>query len=156
MRKSTLRHKAQGQSLVEYSLLIALIALAAVVGLLLLGTAVQRIYGILAGTFGGKTNATAQEQIVIEDADCWVVYPVHQTGLYVTGTTNVPLSELLGSTNTKVGGPVNAYGGLPGGFVYQPQLSAITANEALCPQAVVIQSAKGAIAVAPLKVIVVR
>ncbi len=146
--------RKNGQALVEYALILVLVALAVIVGAFLIGQAAQRVYGVIVGALGGAHNAEGQHEIAIDVAMCAASISQNRTGMWVTGTTNEDVNNLLASTNQSVGtgiggaaAPVESTGGNT--FRWNPLL-ANTADVNLCPQSVVIQSADGAIAVAPL------
>jgi Flp pilus assembly pilin Flp len=154
-RQRTNRRHKNGQALVEYALILALVAIVAIVGISVLGRATQRSIGTVAGELGAEGAGDLNgEQISIDQADCWVVTSSNQTGIFVTFTTNAPLTGIKGSTTAdrSASGPVSSYGALPGGGVYQPVLSSTVASADLCPQSVVLQSEKGALAIAQLVV----
>jgi Flp pilus assembly pilin Flp len=150
------RGRERGQSLVEYALILALVALVVIVGASLLGQAVQRVYGVITGALGAKYNTIGARSIVIESAQCFAVQSTHQTGLYVLGTiAGENVADLTGSTDQAVGtglgglsSPVEANGDF--GFKFHPLLSPSTADLSLCPRVVVIQSKDGAMAVSPI------
>ena len=156
--KRNITRPIQAQALVEYALILTLVAVAVIVAAFAIGLATQRIYGVVTAALGGSHNASgAAGTIVIDQALC-VVTPT-ATGLYIIGTTNIPLGELTGSTESAVGTGINglAYalddnGGTVGGFRWAP-LIGTSADTRLCPKAVVIQSSQGAIAVAPIKIV---
>ena len=52
------RRTQSGQSLVEYALLLALVATVAIVVLFGIGLSVQRVYGLIAGVLGAKHDST--------------------------------------------------------------------------------------------------
>jgi len=144
------RRTQSGQSLVEYALLLALVATVAIVVLFGIGLSVQRVYGLIAGVLGAKhDSAGGAHTIVIDTALCVSVAATGKTGLWVTGSTSDPLSSLTGSTEHGGQGPVSPDAA---GFVYNPQIAS-TADVSQCPKAVVIQSQSGAIAITPLTVV---
>ncbi len=144
--------RQRGQALVEYSLLLGLLALVVIGSVLLVELGVQRVYSVVAGTLGVKHDTNDTQIITIQEASCYVVSPAKsppagQTGLWVIGDTNVALADLTGSTNQQVGGPLNPNGA---GFKYQPLLASAP-DTASCSKSVVIQSKKGAIVFAPVE-----
>lgn len=147
-------HWAQrGQGLVEYVLILSMVAIVVIGAAFLIGLAVQRVYGIIGGALGAKHDEVAGVVITIDEASCYVVSaavapPTGRTGLYVTGTTNVNLADLTGSTDRAVGGPLNSNAG---GFKYQPLFASLP-DEGLCPKSVVIQSKNGQLAFAPVQI----
>ncbi len=152
-KRSKLYRAQRGQGLAEYALLLILVAVVVIVAVFGVGLGVQRVYGIVVGALGTHHDAVGDETITIASPVCWVVSaakapPNGQTGLYITFSTNVSLSDLTGSTNLAVGGPI---GGTPPSAEYQPLLGSV-ADEGLCPKSVVIQSKKGAIAASPVQI----
>ncbi len=147
---SRTRRGRSGQSLVEYALLLALVAVVAATILFGIGLSVQRVYGVIAAVLGAKHDTTGSSNtIVIDTALCVSVAATGKTGLWVTGTTNEPLANLIASTERVGQGPVSAGGS---GFVYNPEIASV-ADTNLCPKAVVVQSRTGAIAITPLTVV---
>jgi len=148
----------RGQTLVEYALLIALVAVVVIIVVGTVGVGAQRIYGVVAGALGAKRDATGGDQtIVIDTALCVVVRNLSnpaasQTGVWVTGTTNIPVGQLSGSSELGIG---SVSGNGPGGFRYNPLLLNGGADASACPREAVIQSVGGTLAVAPLVVQVV-
>jgi len=145
-----------GQSLVEYALLIGLVALVVIVVIGTVGLGVQRIYGLIAGVLGARHDSSGgTHQVIITRAECSVVQTgtlgAGQTGIWIEGTASDPLENISGSTDSGGIGSVSAYGG---GFVFNPLISSTTANPLICPKAIVIQSTSGGIAIAPLQVVV--
>jgi Flp pilus assembly pilin Flp len=149
MRRTQLNPHAPAQSLVEYALLLVLVTVV-VIGIVYgVGLAAQRIFGQISGTLGTRRDVQGEAQIVIEVAQCISVAALGQTGIWVTGTTNVPVAELRASTESGLG----AVSGGGGTFRYNPVLAA-TADVSKCPRSVVIQSSNGKLAVAPLEIVV--
>ena len=147
-----MRRKAfsRGQSLVEYALLLGLVAIAVIVILVALGLGLQRVYGLVAGALGGHQDEHAKHTITIDSALCIAVAaaPGQQarTGLWVVGQTDEPLNTVTGTNEvgTSVVAPYN------GGYVFQPIVDANKADVGECPASVVIQATDGTIAAAPL------
>src|SRR5258706_16484837 len=149
------RNRENGQGLVEYALILALVAVVVIVVAFVLGQAVQHLYGIVGGALGAKYNTSGQHAIEITGAQCIAVQSTHQTGLWVVGFTNEDLTSLTGSTEQAVGtglqnlpSPLDPNG--PNGFKFHPLLSQTAADLSLCPRSVVIQSTNGAIALSPV------
>jgi Flp pilus assembly pilin Flp len=154
MKTHYLRHRAHGQGLTEYALILAVVALVVIVIVGLVGLAVQRSYGVVGGALGTKYNAQGQHSIDIVTAQCIALQSANLTGLWVIGNTNEDIANLTGSTNQAVGtgmdgasSPVEANG--PNGFKFHPLLS-YTADLSICPISVVIQAGDGSIAVSPV------
>jgi Flp pilus assembly pilin Flp len=161
-----LNRKPRGQGLVEYALLLVLVALVVVVAASLLGMGLQRVYGIAAAALGAKQDVDGPDgKIVIEDSTCFLMRysdGTRLTGLYIFGYTDLPLTDLNGSTNLFMDTPYEGLkfefsegeiGGVPvpGSFAFNPLISATEDNPLLCPAAVTIQSkTKPIIAVAPM------
>jgi Flp pilus assembly pilin Flp len=152
MYKKRLHKREHGQALVEYALILVLVAIVAIVVIGLTGLAVQRIFGVAAGALGAKHGTTGERRIVIDVAACYAQYHKNLTGLWVVGTTNIPLTELTGSTESAVGTVKVDINGT-NGFRYNPNLSETTADPSLCPKSVVIQAKDGSIAVSPVTLI---
>jgi Flp pilus assembly pilin Flp len=141
--------------LVEYALILALVAVAVTVAAFLLGQAAQRVYGIIAGALGATYSSVGQHAIEITTAECIAEQAANRTGLWVVGITNEDVSNLTGSTNLAVGtgiggapSPVHANG--PNGFKFHPLLLEHGADLSICPASVVIQAKDGAIAISPV------
>lgn len=161
LQKHLLRHsrrRERGQGMVEYALVLVLVAVVAIVALSALGNATQRVYGVIGGVLGAKYNTTGDRAIEIATAQCIAVsYPDPKnnlTGLWVVGNTNISVAELTGSTDQAVGtgigggaAPVEANG--PNGFTFNPLL-AYSADPSVCPKAVVIQALDGSVAISPV------
>jgi hypothetical protein len=148
------RRTEHGQGLVAYALILILVGLAVIVAIRLVGLAVQRNYGVLAGTLGVTHNTSGQHIIEIVNAQCIAVESARLTGLWVFGNTNEDVADLAASTEQAVGtgmdslpSPVESNG--RNSFKFHPLL-AYKADLSVCPQAVVIQGKDGAIAVAPI------
>ncbi|MBE2196675.1 MAG: hypothetical protein IAE83_21070 [Anaerolinea sp.] len=148
------RNKAQG--MVEYALLLALVALAAVIILSILGRAIQGGIGVVTGSLGGSHDANEEKgAIEILTAQCFAVQSQHLTGLWITGITTHSVAELTAGTNLGMGtgmdglpSPVTA-GDAPGTFRFNPLISNTRADVGLCPKGAVVQG-QGLIAVAPV------
>ncbi len=154
------QQKEYGQGLVEYVVIIALVGLGVVVAGAWLGPAVNRLFGIVTGALGTSYNSVDPgHTIVIEQAECIAVHYTNGnpdvTGLWVTGSTDEPVDQLVGSTNLAVGTGMN--GGLrpvesngPGTFKWDATLSDQGADLSICPKSVVIQATDGAMALSPI------
>lgn len=146
----------KGQGVVEYALLLALVALAAVIVLGILGRAIQGGIGVVAGSLGGTQDAHEETgTIEILNAQCFAVQSQHLTGLWITGITTLSVAELTAGTNLGMGtgmdglpSPVTA-GDAPGTFRFNPLISNTRADVGLCPKGAVVQG-QGLIAVAPV------
>jgi hypothetical protein len=154
------RKRARGQSLVEYSLTIALVAFAAIVLLLALGLAVQRIFGVTVAALGSKFNTAGR--LEIESAQCIASLSLHQTGLVVYGNTNEDLANLVASSEMTVGTSLDGSflaitpnGSAPNSFLLN-RVFAYQADIRLCPKTIVIQAKDGAIAVKPLETVIMN
>src|SRR5258708_30098090 len=81
--------RSRGQGLVEYALLIALIALLSIVALVIASFGVQRIYGVIAGSLGIRHNTMTQaHSIEIISAQCIAVQSQNATRLSAVGNTD--------------------------------------------------------------------
>ncbi len=138
--------RQHGQSLVEYALIIVLLAVVAIGVLLILGTQLQRVYGLVSAVLGQSYNTTGQHTLTITSAKCVALTSAHQTGLLISGNTDEPITDLMGSTELG-GAPVSDNGS---GFLYHPMVDSTTADTSKCPRGVVIQARDGSIAFAPV------
>src|SRR5438046_752356 len=119
-----------GQGLVEYALVLVLVAVVCIAIMFATGLSIQRVYGLIAGALGTKHDADYQgEQIAIDLAICYLVpegYPGHATGLTsvrIDGHTNVPIDQLtLATDNVDVNGKNNLEDLGGGQFGFRPQL----------------------------------
>jgi pilus assembly protein Flp/PilA len=154
------RRRGRGQGLPEYALILVLVAVVSVVILSVLGPAVQRIFGLTAGSLGGRGDVERQYSIVIEKSFCLAVdgpttYGSWRpgTGLEVKGTTNAPNGALTGSTWENYGTGIDELGqeraqqvDITGSsFKWSPRLLEIGDVNG-CPAAVTIQSQDGSLA----------
>jgi Flp pilus assembly pilin Flp len=156
MKTQQLRKNTKGQGLVEYALILSLVALVTIVVTFLLGQAAQRVYGVTAGALGAKYNASGAETITITSAQCIAEQSSNRTGMWVLFESNVNPGDLIAGTDKIVdgmianGAAINSHGA---GYTYNPLLSDSSADTGLCPKAVTIQTKSGAIAVAPVEVV---
>ncbi|MEP7290013.1 MAG: Flp family type IVb pilin [Chloroflexota bacterium] len=157
MNKSKLRKRTKGQGLVEYALILALVAVVTIAGAWAMGQAIKRVFGVVGGALGKNNSVVGTFEI--QSANCWVVTSPApaKTGLVVLGFTTKPVTTLIGSTNKYVGtdvngdpAPVTSNGGNT--FIWQPYLSFTTANASLCPPSVVIQAKDGSTIFSPVTV----
>ncbi|MBX3066140.1 MAG: hypothetical protein U0528_07315 [Anaerolineae bacterium] len=166
-QQRTLRlRSARGQGLAEYALILALVALAVIAIGLLLGLATQRNYGLVAGALGAHKEETGAQEIRIEQARCIAVPDVNQTGMFVTGFTNVPLDQLQVYTTKSAGKAFDADSDgiiderplllnedVPGTFKWNPMIKSAEANTGLCPVSIMITTADGKLsAISPVKI----
>lgn len=152
------RGQCAGQGLVEYALILVLVAIVVVGAASLMGLAAQRVYGVIAASLGAKHDTNADHTLTITTALCIAKQAQNLTGLWVVGDTSEDVSNLTGSTESAVGtgmggavSPVEAMGTSGGltSYKFHPLLANV-ADLSVCPKAVVIQSSSGAIAVAPV------
>jgi Flp pilus assembly pilin Flp len=172
MNKHTLIRSQSGQGLAEYALIIFIVAISAIVILSLLGVAVQRVYGLITASLGGKAEASGAEIIHITGADCYVIAKgssyaggvyaaTGHTGYFLKVDTNVPL-EQLNTAGTERDLMMSVFPALTT-IVPPPAISHITfekdiapyADSGLCPRSSVVQSFKGAIAVSSINVVTI-
>jgi pilus assembly protein Flp/PilA len=153
------KERENGQGLVEYALILALVAVVAIAVLGLIGFGIQRVYGLIGAAMGAEHDTSGAVVLQITTAQCVAVQSSGLTGLWVVGVTNVPVSELVGSTEMGIGtgmggapSPVTSNG--PGTFRFNPLL-ANSADLTVCPRAVVVQSSDGAITLAPVEAVLV-
>ncbi len=156
MKNRRPRTRQRGQGLVEYALIMVLVAVVVIIALTLLSHALQRSYGIVAAVLGAKRDSAGSHTIQILTSLCVAVPQTHLTGLWVIGTTDEDVTNLTGSTDQAVGtgiggaaSPVESNG--PSSFKFHPLLSADVADLSLCPKGVVIQAADGTLALAPVQ-----
>jgi Flp pilus assembly pilin Flp len=152
------RRRHHGQGLVEYALVLVLVALVVIAIVFTVGLGVQRVYGVVAGALG-VSHTKAELMLDSPGARCYLYDGT--TNIYLTGSTNIPFSELTFSTNTTYnsgsgGGvtPIRASvpGTTTGTFWVGYQLAPVQ-DRGLCPTSVVIQSSNGAIAISPVTIV---
>jgi Flp pilus assembly pilin Flp len=164
-------HRAQG--LAEYALILVLVSIVVIAILALVGLGLHRAYGLVAGSLGGKQDASGSIAIRIEQSLCIAKLDTNQTGMYITGfiTPGVPLTDFEVHT-TKTADtafdadsdgiidtmdlnqiPLAEYGG-PGGFKWNPMIKSNLASTGLCPTAIMIRLRGNAsvFAVSPVKI----
>lgn len=157
------KRRAKGQGLVEYALILVLVAVVTIVILHFFGQGAQRIFGLVTGALGTKIEADGLE---IGYAECTVSHSDNKTSLWVRGYTKFNPQELTGSTDKNYDGTIGQ-SDLSGGkdpknlgrsssgagtFKYTATLGH-TADESLCPKVVVIQSDSGALAAWPVEAV---
>src|SRR4051812_49246100 len=64
MKRTRTRRGARGQGLVEYALVFVLVSIVVIVTAALIGTAVQRIYAIVAGGLGAQRQTVSGQDAV--------------------------------------------------------------------------------------------
>jgi Flp pilus assembly pilin Flp len=149
----------QGQGLVEYALILVLVALVVISVTFLVGLATQRVYGIVVGALGVSHNSGPKLIIDSPGARCYL--QAGTTNIYLTGSTTEQFSDLTYSSNltynsgsgggsTPIRPTVN--GTSSGAFWIGYQLAPVL-DRGLCPTSVVIQSTSGVIVISPVKVI---
>jgi Flp pilus assembly pilin Flp len=152
MKKRSLR--SRGQGLVEYALILMLVAVVAIVIMARFGHSIQGIFGMTTAALGQKVSIGT---LKIEYAECFVKTASHKTGIWVRGATGgIPLDTIEGRTDRNYGGTIdenhvhspNATTDA-GSFSYTTVL-ANTADSGLCPRVAVIQADNGALAAWPL------
>ncbi len=155
MNRACQHYTPRGQGLVEYALILALVAVVVIAVAFLLGQATQRVYGVIGGAVGITYNSVGQHAIEITTAECIAEQASNLTGLWVVGITNEDVANLTGSTNLAVGtgidgapSPVEING--PNGFKFHPLLLEHGTDLSVCPVSVVIQAKDGAIAISPV------
>jgi Flp pilus assembly pilin Flp len=172
MNKRTFTRTQSGQGLVEYALILAIVAIGAILILKLLGLAVERIFGITTASLGGKAQSAGAEIINITGADCYVISvgssyaggafaATGYTGYFLKVDTNVPFDQLYTAGTEQ--DPMMGIFSPQTEIVAPPAISHITfskdiapfADGGLCPRTSVVQSLRGAIAVGPVNVMVI-
>jgi Flp pilus assembly pilin Flp len=153
MKRQSLRTKGQG--LVEYALILMLVAVVAIVIAVRFGHSIQGIFGLTTAALGQKVSIG---DLKIEYAECFVRNGSQKTGIWVRGETNLSLETLNGRTDRNYGGVIdenhvgnNGAKTGDGSFSYTTVLQD-TADSGACPRAVVVQAENGALAAWPLKV----
>jgi Flp pilus assembly pilin Flp len=146
--------RRKGQGLIEYALILVLVAVVVIFVTALMGQSAQRIMGLVAAMLGTKHGS---ENLEILYTECYVHTGAGaRTGIWVRGKTSYPVTELIGSTEKNFGGTIapNDVGPGPTGpgtFKYQVTLDSTSGNAGVCPRGVVIQSKNGDIAVWPVQ-----
>jgi Flp pilus assembly pilin Flp len=144
-------HKAQG--LVEYALILVLVAVVVTAIAFMLGLAIHRVYGLVNGSLGGKVDANGTVQIRIDEARCIAKSSTNQTGMWVTGfaSPGTPLTDFevhtTKSANTAFDadsdGVVEQYSlvsnGAAGSFKWNPMIKNTVATTGVCPSAIMIR-----------------
>ncbi len=158
MSHQTLDRKESGQGMVEYALILALVAVAAMTVLSLVGLSVQRSLAVVAGVMGADHDMNDRAILQIVTAQCIAVASSGLTGMWVTGVTDQDISTLTASSeqgiNVGVDGlSAGVVASGPNTFQYNPLL-AYRADVGVCPRTIVVQSASGAVAIAPVDVVV--
>jgi Flp pilus assembly pilin Flp len=131
----------RGQGLVEYALILALVAVASIVILALLGPAVQRVLGIVTGALG--TRATTSQVVTFDGnqhARCGYLTGVG-TGFYMQFYTAASPDQLQISTDNNVSLMLTPDTTLPGRYQLSQLLDSAERTD-LCPRSVVIQVGK--------------
>ncbi len=159
MNRQLLRRAQRGQGLAEYALTIILVGVVSIAILFLLGQAVNRVYGLLAGATG--TTHTTSGITFTEPPKCYVVYPgppkgdgydsfrpAGTVGMWVVGKLfgGMQRSDLQISTDTGFADTITADASRD--FIYNSQLG--LPGVAKCPTSVVVQG-NGQTATAPLQ-----
>src|SRR5690349_15579643 len=106
MNRRRLHRREHAQSLVEYALILVLVAVVAIVVIGLAGLAIQRVMGVAAGALGAKHDTT--HVLEVTEATCLVRthasegYPDGLTGVQMYGLRTEPTEDLYYSTNLSV------------------------------------------------------
>jgi len=147
------QRSSSGQSLAEYALIIASVAIVVIVVALAIGLGAERIFGIISGAVGAHHDDHREHFITIDSAQCFASKSQNLTGLWITGSTDEDPSKLNGSTNLSTTGldgvPFTISDNGAGSYKFNPLL-AYGVNLDVCPQSVVIQGADGTEAFAPV------
>ncbi len=155
--------------MVEYALVLVLVALGSIVILGLAGVGVQRLYGVVSGVMGARRQAgdgaISGQVINITGASCYVyapsgVFPSGYIGYFLKVETNIPLDQLntAGTEQTLMLSVNNNPDQTT--IVAPPGTSHITfegsvpnsADSSLCPRVAIVQSIQGSIAVRPVDI----
>ena len=157
-------HKAQG--LVEYALIIVLVAVVVTAIAFMLGLAIHRVYGLVTGSLGGTHDANGAVQIRIEQARCIAQPSTNQTGMWVTGfispgatltdfevhTTKTADTAFDSDSDGIIEAMSLTVNGAPGTFKWNPMIKGNQATTGLCPSAIMIRLANNpsVFAIAPV------
>lgn len=152
MHTRKLGKPSSGQGLVEYALLLGLVAVVAIVAIGLVSVAVQRNYGIVGAVLGAKKEQPGVLSFIYFPR-CGHI-PGQGTGLYAEIITNVPMSDLTVSTDT---GFITMLTPMAGGYKIQPNFTQYQdINDlSLCPHGLVVQTSQaygGATALYPVMI----
>lgn len=162
-----------GAGMVEYALVLVLVAVGTIVILGLAGVGAQRLYGIVGGVLGAKkseSSGSIHGQVInITSANCYVIAVGSSydgglyaatgfTGYFLRVDTNVPLDQ-LNTAGTEQTLMMSVYAAQTT-MVTPPGISNITfrmdsahyPDASLCPRAAVVQSLQGSIAISPVEV----
>jgi Flp pilus assembly pilin Flp len=169
LKRTRSRRGVRGQSLVEYALVFVLVSIVVIVSAAAIGTAVQRLYAIVAGSLGTQVNNSTSAQDIIdiyEGAQMCLLfpsgtgnpqYPNGATIVNFRGSTNVPITDLTLSTDTGLllagGAGVFVADSSPGGWIVSAY--AINPNKSdasICPRTVVVQSKRNNVAIATVNI----
>ncbi len=159
MTPRRLRKYQRGQGLIEYALILILVAVVVIAVAGLVGLAVQRLYGLVAGALGTKYDTVGHLTIDAPGARCWHMsptsdYPQGFIGIDLHGITDIPFADLTYSTEGSVGtdldGKDASVEGNPSAPNYKVQYILSKTPPFTCPRVVVIQAKSGAIAISPV------
>ena len=156
------KHAQKGQGLVEYAIILCLVAIVSIVVLALVSGAVSRNFGVIGGALGAKKNAAnaasatgaGVTNTIYIDTSYVITCEVDQSstiGTYVRvqfyASSDISLTDIAYSLDsTLVQAGANTTGSSP---YLAKALVKNVANAALCPKTVVI-TAKKAIAIMPV------
>jgi Flp pilus assembly pilin Flp len=92
-----------GQGLVEYALILALVALVVIISLTLMRLSTMRGIGQVTAALGGQRSGDDSAGFNIsfdpnQPPQCGYLQGVNKTGISVRGSTNVPLSDIVATT----------------------------------------------------------
>src|SRR5271166_1998374 len=147
MARKLIRNRLRGQGLAEYALTIALVGLAAMAILFVVGMAVSRVYGLVAGSMGGQTDYTdpvtqnTDDSIAIESADCYIdsagtTPPNTQIDISIDSGSGVKANDI--TVSTPGGFLTTALQG--GGNAWSQDTIYNSDDPSLCPITVVVQT----------------
>jgi Flp pilus assembly pilin Flp len=140
---------AKGQGLVEYALILSLVAVVVIVIIGLVGMASQRNFGVIGAVFGAKRETPGTLSFNYHPQCGYITG--QGTGFYAEISTNIPITDLQVSTDT---GFITALTPIAGGYKIQPILSP-SEDLGVCPHGLVVQSSKaygGETIVYPVKI----
>lgn len=155
IKKSQAKSKERGQGLVEYALLLALVAVVAMVSLAIIGLVNSRSYGQVAAVLGAQRmlgDSNSHYLHFNNPPRCGYLHitgqPSQGIGLYAQGTTDVPFSELAATTENNLPLDITSNAGITGagGVGFKAYLQIVQPPPAgdhdlsKCPHSIVIQS----------------
>lgn len=143
------RGGARGQGLVEYALIVALVAVVAVIILAWVGSAVSRVNGVICGALGCK-------HLVDTDSQSYLAFDPNQeptcgyvsmgNGVYLTAQfwARMPRGEFTVSTDTGFLEDADIRAGMAYQYNITKLIAAGSSDTSGCPHSIVLQSSPAA------------